>query len=193
MDILSHGLWATLAAKGANLKLKNDKRIKLGWAFFWGVFPDLFAFTIPFVWILGGRILGFSVPVFPHPEDSGTVSPNAPGPLLLSWRLYNISHSLIIFVLTIAFIIGIKKLQNKNTPFLGLLPLSMGGWLLHILMDIPTHSYNFFPTPFLWPIANLKINGYPWNHFWFLAADYGLILVIFLYLKSRDKLHKSQN
>ncbi|MGB7949040.1 MAG: hypothetical protein WCH75_15250, partial [Candidatus Binatia bacterium] len=35
-------------------------------------------------------------------------------------------------------------------------------WGLHILVDIPTHSYKFFPTPFLWPVSGFEINGHNW-------------------------------
>ena len=36
-------------------------------------------------------------------------------------------------------------------------------WGLHIIFDIFTHSYRFFPTPFLWPISDVKVNGWPWG------------------------------
>jgi len=57
MDIFSHGLWAIVAYKGTNdfvLKPKSKKSLKVWLAAFWGIFPDLFSFAIPFVWIFGG-------------------------------------------------------------------------------------------------------------------------------------------
>lgn len=49
MDIVSHGLWAGAAYKAINLK--REKAFNIWFAAFWGVFPDLFAFSIPFLWI----------------------------------------------------------------------------------------------------------------------------------------------
>lgn len=66
----------------------------------------------------------------------------------------------------------------------------MGGWLLHILMDIPSHSYDFYPTPFLWPISDFKINGFHWGTPWFMITNYSLIIISYLilyFLKKRNK------
>jgi len=52
-------------------------------------------------------------------------------------------------------------------------------WALHIIIDIPTHSYELFPTPFLWPISDFKINGIPWDNSIILIPD--IILLIILY------------
>jgi hypothetical protein len=30
----------------------------------------------------------------------------------------------------------------------------MRGWLLHILIDIPTHSFRYYETRFPWPISD---------------------------------------
>lgn len=54
MDIFSHGLWAGAAYKAVNKKAKKPLNVWL--AGFWGVFPDLFAFTIGFAWIFGSLI-----------------------------------------------------------------------------------------------------------------------------------------
>lgn len=31
-----------------------------------------------------------------------------------------------------------------------------------MLVDMPTHSYAFFPTPVLWPLSDWKYNGWQW-------------------------------
>ena len=38
----------------------------------------------------------------------------------------------------------------------------LSAWGLHVLMDIPMHSFAFFPTPFLWPLSDWKIDGWQW-------------------------------
>lgn len=41
--------------------------------------------------------------------------------------------------------------------------MEMLAWPLHILVDIPTHSERFFPTPFLWPLSDFHVDGHPWS------------------------------
>ncbi len=36
-------------------------------------------------------------------------------------------------------------------------------WILHVLMDIPTHSKEFYPTPIFWPLSDWSIDGIPWS------------------------------
>jgi hypothetical protein len=57
--------------------------------------------------------------------------------------------------------------------------LLLGGWPLHIIMDIPTHSREFFPTPFLWPISDVTFNGISWATAWFMIANYSLLAIVF--------------
>ena len=35
-------------------------------------------------------------------------------------------------------------------------------WLLHILIDIPTHSRKQWAPQFLWPLSHYSINGISW-------------------------------
>ena len=145
MDILAHGLWTAALFKYFNKK--NKFNLKL--AAFWGVFPDIFAFTIPFIYILWNIIFNkFS------PPSPAALEPVSKMPLSnLTHILYNISHSIIIFLLI--FILSVIIFRKIFWEIFG--------WLLHILIDIPSHSYNFFPTPFLWPLSDWKFTqGISW-------------------------------
>jgi len=138
MDIISHGLYSGVA-------FGRNSRKDYWMAFLFGVLPDLFAFTVPFwVMILGGQ--GFDRPSAEPPHMYGTDS--------YVYQLYSISHSVVIF----ALVFGLVWLL-KRRPYLPML-----GWPLHILVDIPTHSTQFFPTPFLWPLADVRVNGIPWGN-----------------------------
>jgi hypothetical protein len=44
-------------------------------------------------------------------------------------------------------------------------------WPLHILIDIPTHTSAFFPTPFLWPLSDYRISGVSWTTRWFFLTN----------------------
>lgn len=182
MDVFAHGLWAGAAAKAANkssaIAGKIKRPLKVWQAVFWGIFPDLFAFTLPFAWMFWNIAFGnLSFSDFPRPEN---VEPAARDTLLvfnLTAYLYNISHSLIIFVLIFAlFWIVLQR------------PVwEMSGWLLHILVDIPTHSYRFYPTPFLWPISEWKFNGFSWGTPWFLILNYSAIILVYLVLRKKKR------
>ena len=137
MDIVSHGLWGSVAF--------GRKNRRLFWlAFFFGIMPDLFSFGIFFI----ERILTGNISF----EHSGP-----PDPALIPAyvdTLYNFTHSLVIF----ALVFGIVWFFCKQ-PFIPLL-----AWCFHIVLDIFTHSSAFFPTPFLWPISEYRFDGVSWGH-----------------------------
>jgi hypothetical protein len=188
MDIFSHGLWSGVIAQGANLTAKKPRKINPLLAAFWGVFPDVFAFGISFILLFWGLITGtFDRSMIPHP-DAVEPAPHT-GVFKLSAYLYNYSHSLVIFVIVISSIILIKYFLKKGTTLQQLIPWEMGAWLLHILCDIPTHSYRFYPTPVFWPLWGWKFNGFSWGVWWFMALNYGALITtcIVLYFKKKNK------
>lgn len=137
MDIISHGLWGGLAFG------RKDKKTYL-LAFFFGLFPDLFSFGIFTVM----SVLGFAT----SPDWSQGPPTNEAIPQFVH-VLYDLTHSLIMF----ALVFGLLWLVLRK-PFLPML-----AWGLHILVDIPTHSFDFFPTPFLEPLSNFMIDGISWG------------------------------
>ena len=161
MDIFAHGLWAAAAARGVNRKA--PRRLRVPWVAFFGVFPDLFAFSVPVMLMLWLRLTG-GVGALPGPRHMPFRD--------LSWQLYRISHSLIIF----AAVFGIVWLLARR-PVLELL-----GWSLHILIDIPSHSLRFFATPFLWPLSDYRFNGISWANRWFMLSNYTALLIVYILL-----------
>lgn len=153
MDIASHGLWGGIA-----FGRKNKKSF---WtAFLFGIMPDLLAFGPFFI----GILLGF----YQRPIFNGTEPPNpALIPSFVS-KIYSTTHSLIVF----AAVFFIVWLILKRPVY------EMLAWGLHIFLDIPTHSYAFFPTPFLWPISHFEVNGISWSHPVIFVPDI-ILLVIF--------------
>ena len=153
MDVISHGLWGAIAF--------GRKNRKIYWlTFAVGLMPDFLSFGILFA----GRILGLaSGPDWSAgPPDSSAI-PNFVG------SLYNLTHSLVLFAIVFLTIWLIKK-----KPYLPLL-----AWGLHVLIDIPTHSAQFFPTPFLWPLSNYKFDGISWGTPYIFLPN--LALLIFFY------------
>lgn len=175
MDIFAHGLW-TGAAYNATKK-ETNKPLRTALAVFWGVFPDLFAFAPAFLYLFYQAIfLGKGFASFRQHVDIESATATHQVPLYdLSNLLYNFSHSLLIFLV----VFGLLWILLKRPVW------EMGGWLLHILIDIPTHSYAFFPTPFLWPLSDFKVNGISWGSPWFMILNYGSLLVLYIVLSRR--------
>ncbi|HZX75452.1 MAG TPA: hypothetical protein VFE57_13590 [Cyclobacteriaceae bacterium] len=167
MDVLAHMLWTNYGARAGNVELKKKKKrpINLAWATFWGVFPDLVAFGIPIaIAIILAPFHGFSFQ----------------GLAVLGWPpiLYHYSHSLVIWAVVFLAVWAIRKR----------IPLELFGWTLHILIDIPSHANNFYPTPFLFPISNYHFtHGIPWSNTWYMIINYSLLLIASLYVFTRRK------
>lgn len=161
MDILAHALWTAGAALPIRRRLHRP--ISVGWAIFWGVFPDVFSFAIPALvrifWYLRGT--------------TSSLLPDAKGPqhFQFVWTLYYASHSLLIF----ALVFGVASLLARR-PIMEML-----AWALHILIDIPTHQ-GIFALHFLWPLSSYGISGFRWESHWFLAANYAALLSLYLWI-----------
>lgn len=179
MDIFSHGLWAAAAAKGMN-QAQDKRRLNVWAAMLWGVFPDLFAFSIPFIWLMWSLSFGDASLANFHggrPFISEPTGGNEVWAFQLSRTLYNVSHSIVIFSVVFFGVWAYFKQAR----------LELLGWLLHILMDVPTHTYAFLPTPVLWPIFDWKFNGFSWGQPWFLLLDYSLLLLTFGFLWKKHR------
>lgn len=172
MDIFSHGIWSGIAASAINKKIK--KPLNVWRAAFWGVFPDLFAFIIPFVGLFWYRVIGVDV-IAPSPSEAEPPAGNNSWIFRLAGFLYPFSHSLIVFLLVFALVFLICRRPVWE----------MGAWLFHIFIDIPTHSYRFYPTPFLWPVSGWKFNGFSWGEPWFVILNYSLILFAYFIFRRR--------
>jgi len=164
MDIFSHGLWG-----GAALGRKNRSDYLLASGL--SVLPDLLAegvmFSLAFLQLEGMPNLGNG-----HPDIAEFP--------LYAQNFYNMSHSLTIFfiVFFIIWAIGGKPLY----------PLA--AWAVHIIIDIPTHSLELFPTPFLWPISDYRFDGISWSspvimipNILLLSSVYG----VWMYRKRQSK------
>ena len=161
MDTLSHALWG----KGF-----FGYRGKPYWSIFFGVLPDLFSFGIYYI-----LNLLFNYKNLKHGKPELHELPD------YIFTLYDITHSLVIalfFVCIVYFFI------NRNFAF------AMLAWPLHILVDFPFHTIDYFPTPIFWPIIDFKFDGIPWSnkYVWFSNLA-GIFLLYFYRYKSRKKVN----
>lgn len=158
MEIVAHGLWAAAAAITAKRSMRAD--VAIGWTVWWGTFPDVLAFGPSFAAGLWLRIAGGLEPA----SLQGGHLPH----VHLGLPLYPIGHSLLAFLL----VFGTTAILGRRI----IVPLL--GWLLHILIDIPTHSFSYYATRFLWPISDYRVDGIAWWTPWFWISTYvGLAIV----------------
>jgi hypothetical protein len=177
MDILAHALWTNILARGAEKRaeLRRKKLLNIIWTTFWGVFPDLFAFTIPFVIGIWGWIVGTGF-MYGRTAIATGLAPT----------LYLYSHSLVIWA--IVFIVVWAYYKRPRWELLG--------WALHILIDIPSHANGFYLTPVLFPISDWKFtHGVSWAHPVFMIVNYSTLLTVwgsyFIYRLVQKKKNES--
>ncbi len=127
------------------------RRDKAQWrtAFLIGAAPDVLAFG-PFLVSQIGSAAWVSFPRYVH-------------------QSYDVTHSLVVW----AVITSLVWFLRKSFPWI-LCP-----WGLHILCDIPFHSIDFFPTPYLWPFATPFHNGTPWARPVFILVNYLALIVVY--------------
>lgn len=153
MDFVSHALWG-----GVSFGRKNKKIFLLAAGI--SILPDILTEGLFFVFYL------LNIGGIPDWENG---HPNISDYPMFAQNLYNFTHSLVIF----AFALAPSWVAAKKPVWI------VGGWGLHILIDIPTHSLALFPTPFLWPISDFRVDGIGWDNPIILAID--IIMLIAAY------------
>ncbi len=153
MDIVSHGLWGAAV-------LGRSSRKRFAAAFGISVLPDVLSEGIMFSLALL-PIRG--MPDLSHGHPDITQFP------AFAQNFYNATHSLVVFALVFLIVWAARR---KPAPLLL-------AWGIHILIDIPTHSFALFPTPFLWPVSRFKVNGISWHEPAILVPDILLLLTVY--------------
>lgn len=166
MDILAHTLWA-----GAGMALWSRQRpiaratiaATMGLA----ALPDILHLLPITAWALFGdgtwavvRAYAIAVP-----------SPQPMLPLiveLLSHHLHCVMHS--------ALVAGVVTLIAWGV--LRALWLPLLGWWSHIVIDVFTHSVDYYPTPVLYPITERGFDGLAWTTPWFMVLNYATLAAL---------------
>ncbi len=119
---------------------------------------------------VAAAVLGLSE----KPDFSNGTPPESTIPQYVHY-LYNVTHSFIVF-LAVFFLIWLLLKR----------PLwELAAWGLHVLVDVPTHSYKFFPTPILWPLFDWKFNGWQWTTPTILIPNFVLLSLLYAWYLSQ--------
>lgn len=173
MDIFAHTLWTNIVYYRKYRTEVRNRTI----AVLFGIVPDIFSFAPIFIYQFATRIDFFelinkNIWVVRYAEVS-----------------YKYTHSIIIFALTLFLVASVRAFWYtlKNNDRLNLVYVRkfiywpMFGWLLHILIDIPTHR-DFYETPFLFPISDYQFgHGVSWGTPWFMILNYSALTLVYLY------------
>lgn len=127
-------------------------------ALLFGAFPDLVSFGLWPPWHFLSN--GFS---------TGMPSLEA----LPDWVYlnYNAAHSLLVAASAIALV----GLWRRDLAFV------MLGWPVHILLDAPFHTADFFPTRLFWPLSDTMIDGISWDTPWVWFGNIAALALLFLW------------
>jgi hypothetical protein len=60
--------------------------------------------------------------------------------------------------------------------------LPLAGWWGHIVVDVFTHSADFYPVPVLYPFSYAGFDGIAWNTPWFMVLNYTALAIAAAYL-----------
>jgi len=143
-------------------------------AVLFGILPDLLAFGPFFIY---AQLKGIHF----HRQPPLEIIP--------SWvfPVYDWGHSLLLSCLVYV----VLRMVSKEISWCYL------AWPLHILIDIPTHSAEFFPTKFLYPFSEFIIDGRSWASpsIWYPNVIMLVILYsIFIFLRLRGRrLQRAEN
>ncbi len=63
------------------------------------------------------------------------------------------------------------------------------GWWSHIVIDLFTHSADFYPAPVLYPLSDHTIDGLAWNRPELLVANYLALTVVWWWIARTRNAH----
>jgi len=167
MDIVAHGLWAAAAVELARRHVPVSSTVARATVAL-AVLPDL-VHTLPLaLWaVFGGHdafaALSAYAVALPGQEPS-----MPPWVTLLAHHLHCTAHSAVIAAaVTLACWVAARSV----------LPALLGWWS-HIVIDVFTHSADFYPVPVFYPLSERSFDGIAWNQPWVLAANYAVLAVL---------------
>lgn len=131
------------------------------------VLPDIIIFAPLMIYGLITKSFQFG------PPDTSKIPP-------IVFIGYNITHSFI----TVALVFLVIYLVRKK------IYLFLYAWPIHILLDIPTHTKEFFPTVFLYPLSGFYVDGISWASKWFMALNYSLLALLFIFILGKKYMEK---
>jgi membrane-bound metal-dependent hydrolase YbcI (DUF457 family) len=170
MDVVAHGLWAGLGVAVAARRWPVSSRTALATVGL-ATLPDLAQLLPLLVAALfdgsGVRILSAYAAALPG------FDPTLPPPVALALHhLHCTMHSAVVAALVTLALWAVRR--AFWWPLLG--------WWSHIVIDVFTHSSEYYPSPVLYPITDRGFDGIAWPTPWFMALNYAVLGVAGLWV-----------
>jgi len=160
MDIVAHSLWAGvgLAALGRRISVApRTAATTVGLA----ALPDVLQMLPIIAWWL------FGSGTFTTVRDYAVATPGhepllPPMVVLVSDHLHCLAHSAVVAGLVTLLVWRLR----------GALWIPLLGWWSHIVIDVFTHSADYYASPVLYPFTERGFDGIAWNTPWFMVVNY---------------------
>lgn len=175
MDIVAHGLWVGLGVAAWAQRRPVSRGIAAATVAA-AVLPDL-AQLLPLLAASFGDPRGLSLLAAYATALPGGEPALSPWVALWSHHLHCVLHS--------AVVAGLATLAVAALARSLWLPLL--GWWSHIVIDVFTHSADYYPVPVLYPFSMRGFDGLAWTTPWFLALNYLALAAGWLWLASRRR------
>jgi hypothetical protein len=157
MDFIAHLLWSGIIFIGPQVIL----------ACFCGVLPDLAAFGVTLIYFpLRHQHLNWRT------EEGREAIRQMTDRWVL--KLYFWTHSLVVWGTAIGIGTIIWSFVGGEFPWF------LFAGVIHICIDIPTHSIQFFAPAFLTPLSKYRFDGWSWANKKFMLVNYALIITCIL-------------
>jgi hypothetical protein len=175
MDILAHALWVSAGLVLAQRRRPIAVRTAAATVAL-AVMPDLGHMLPMLGWgLLGdGSVAGLWRYAFALPGQEPVVPPMIG---MVAHHLHCTLHSAIV-----AGSVTLLAWWVRGTLWIPLL-----GWWSHIVIDIFTHSADFYPAPVFYPITQRGFDGIAWNTPWFMVLNYTALAITALWLWRKTK------
>lgn len=160
MDIVAHMLWAGVGAALLSRRRAVRRRDVVGIAAL-AALPDIVQFVPLAAWVAAGD--GSMNDLLQHALARPGQEPVLPGWVqFYSHHLHCIFHSAV--VATGATVLAWLATRTLWWPLLG--------WWSHVVIDVFTHSAEFYAVPVFYPLSAWTLDAIAWNEPWFMALTY---------------------
>jgi membrane-bound metal-dependent hydrolase YbcI (DUF457 family) len=165
MDIFAHALWVGVGILAARRRWPTGP-VTAAAAVGSGVLPDVLHMLPLAAWAVTGD--GHFRDVLTYATASPANEPTLP-PWVALWshHLHCIMHSAVI-----ASCAGLLLWMALRKSWRPRIWLPLAAWWFHIVIDVFTHSADFYPVSVFYPISMWGFNGIAWNTPWFEALNY---------------------